>query len=195
MADEQQQQQRPIQIIDLPIDQIVPWDKNPRLNFGAVDAVAASIADFGMNVPIIVNSQNIVIAGHTRLLACKKLGYTSIPAVVIDHLTEEQQAAFNIADNKTASLAAWDDEKLRTIFEDLKLSDYDLSKTGFQTAEIDAIMSGWQSDIQAIEATQSSSEAAPGKIAITCRAADVEEIRAFLKDQVRGWPYEGVKIE
>ena len=77
-------------VIDLPIGEIIPYENNPRNNDGAVDAVAASIREFGFKVPVIVDKNNVLVAGHTRLKAAKKLGLAAVPAVYADDLTEEQ---------------------------------------------------------------------------------------------------------
>lgn len=89
-----------------------PYENNPRLNDGAVDAVAASIKEFGFKVPIVVDSDGVIVTGHTRLKAAKKLGLDSVPVIVADDLTPEQVKAFRLADNKTGELAQWDLDKL-----------------------------------------------------------------------------------
>lgn len=89
-----------------------PYENNPRLNDGAVDAVAASIKEFGFKVPIVVDSDGVIVTGHTRLKAAKKLGIDTVPVIVADDLTSEQVKAFRLADNKTGELAQWDLDKL-----------------------------------------------------------------------------------
>lgn len=89
-----------------------PYANNPRFNDGAVDAVAASIKEFGFKVPIVVDSDGVIVTGHTRLKAAKKLGIDTVPVIVADDLTPEQVKAFRLADNKTGELAQWDLGKL-----------------------------------------------------------------------------------
>lgn len=89
-----------------------PYEKNPRRNDRAVDAVAKSIEQFGFKVPIVIDADNVIIAGHTRYKAAKKLGLESVPCVVATDLSPEQVKAFRLVDNKTAELATWDFEKL-----------------------------------------------------------------------------------
>ena len=89
-----------------------PYANNPRLNDGAVDAVAASIKEFGFKVPIVVDSDGVIVTGHTRVKAAKKLGIDTVPVIVADDLTPEQVKAFRLADNKTGELAQWDLDKL-----------------------------------------------------------------------------------
>lgn len=114
-----------------PIKSIRPYDKNPRRNDQAVDAVAASIREFGWQQPIVVDRDGVIIAGHTRYKAAKKLKCDTVPVVVADDLTEDQVKAYRLADNKTGELAEWDtallDEELA------KLADFDMSQFGFDT--------------------------------------------------------------
>ena len=110
-------------------DELTPYAKNPRKNDEAVDAVAKSIEEFGFKVPIVIDSENNIICGHTRLKAAKKLKIDSVPCVIADDLTEEQIKAFRLADNKVGELAEWDfdllGEELDGIF------DIDMSEFGF----------------------------------------------------------------
>lgn len=91
-----------MKIYDLPIEDLIPYEKNPRNNKKAIDYVAASIEEFGFKVPIVVDSNKILVAGHTRLEAAKKLGLKSVPVLIADDLSGEQIKAFRLADNKTA---------------------------------------------------------------------------------------------
>lgn len=114
-----------------PIKSIRPYEKNPRRNDEAVDAVAASIKEFGWQQPIVVDKDGVIIAGHTRYKAAKKLKCDTVPVVVADDLTEDQVKAYRLADNKTGELAEWDtallDEELA------ELADFDMSQFGFDT--------------------------------------------------------------
>ena len=107
-----------------------PYENNPRINDGAVEAVAKSIDEFGFKVPIVVDSDYVIIAGHTRLKAAERLGLKSVPVVIADDLTEEQARAFRLADNKTAELAEWDFEKLNEELGDI--TDLDMQDFGFE---------------------------------------------------------------
>ncbi|TVQ62826.1 MAG: chromosome partitioning protein ParB [Phycisphaerales bacterium] len=123
-----------------PIDRPVPYDRNPRRNDHAVDAVASSIAAFGFRVPIVVDEDGVILAGHTRLKAAQKLGLGTVPVHVARGLTAEQARAYRIADNKTAELASWDAELLPIELEALQLADVDLASLGFDPAELSAIL-------------------------------------------------------
>ena len=112
----------------MPIASIKPYDKNPRRNDDAVDAVANSITEFGFKNPIIVGSDLTIIAGHTRWKAARKLGLKEVPVIIASDLTPEQVKAFRIIDNKTAELADWDLDLLKGEMDDL---DINWSEFGF----------------------------------------------------------------
>ena len=97
---------------NFPLSELRPYERNPRRNDRAVDAVAKSIEQFGFKIPIVIDADKVIIAGHTRYKAAKKLRLESIPCVVAEDLTPEQVKAFRLVDNKTAELATWDFEKL-----------------------------------------------------------------------------------
>lgn len=122
-----------MEIIEKRIDELIPYDRNPRNNEGAVDAVANSIREFGFKVPIVIDSQNVIIAGHTRLKAAKQLELDTVPCVVADDLTDEQAKAFRLADNKVSEIATWDMEILA---EELESLDIDMGVFGFDLSEI-----------------------------------------------------------
>lgn len=127
--------------IDLiPISEITPYDKNPRKNEHAVAIVAKSIQQFGFKVPIILDKNNVIVAGHTRVKAAQKLGLTELPVIWADDLTDEQIKAFRIMDNKSQDYSQWDFDLLKSEFNELKDLNYDLSFTGFNERELSALM-------------------------------------------------------
>lgn len=111
------------------VDSLIPYANNPRLNDNAVDAVAASIKEFGFKVPIVVDGENVIINGHTRLKAAHKLGLKQVPVIVADDLTPEQVKAFRLADNKTGELAQWDMAKLNIEIDGI--DEIDMAEFGF----------------------------------------------------------------
>lgn len=117
-------------ILDMNIKDLKPYEKNPRKNENAVEYVANSIREFGFKVPIVVDKNNIIVAGHTRFKAAKKLGLQEVPVIVADDLTEEQAKAFRLADNKVGEVATWDadllGEELSSIL-DLDMEDFGFS--------------------------------------------------------------------
>lgn len=123
-------------------DALVPYARNPRNNDNAVDAVAASIREFGFRQPIVVDEQLTILVGHTRLKAARKLGLTSVPVHVATGLTEAQRKAYRIADNKVGELAEWDNALLALELEDLRMADFDLSTLAMDEGEIDELLAG-----------------------------------------------------
>lgn len=101
-----------VKIIEVKTEDIIPYENNPRRNDQAVEKVAESIKQFGFKVPIVIDKENVIVSGHTRLKAAELLGLDKIPCIVADDLTEAQIKMFRLADNKTAELAEWDFEKL-----------------------------------------------------------------------------------
>lgn len=118
-----------MEIIYKKLSDLKEYENNPRNNEDAVEAVANSINEFGFKVPIIIDSNNIIIAGHTRYKASHRIGLTEVPCIIADDLTEEQIRAFRLVDNKTSELATWDIEKLNEELADLNL---DMSLFGFE---------------------------------------------------------------
>lgn len=113
-------------IVKLKVSDLIPYINNPRNNENAVDKVASSIKEFGFKVPIVIDKNNVVVNGHTRLLASKKLGLEEVPCIIADDLTDAQIKAFRIVDNKTSEYATWDKELLRVELDMLEEMDFDL---------------------------------------------------------------------
>ncbi len=125
-----------MKIENLKISEIKPYEKNPRKNEKAVEIVMKSIKEFGFKVPIILDRNNTIIAGHTRLKAAEKLGIKEIPCVRAEDLTEEQAKAFRIMDNKSSEFAEWDLELLKGELTSLQEADFRLELTGFSFKEL-----------------------------------------------------------
>ena len=131
-----------MQIQNVPITSVKPYEKNQRFNDDAVDAVAKSIKEFGWQQPIVTDKDMTVICGHTRLKAAERLGLTEVPVIVADNLTPEQVKAYRIADNKTGELAEWNYDLLPFEIKDLQDANFDLSLLGFDTDELDKLLNG-----------------------------------------------------
>lgn len=120
-------------------EDLIPYEKNPRHNEGAITAVAKSIEKFGFKVPIVVDASNVIVNGHTRLKAAKYLGLKEVPTIIADDLTPEQIKAFRLADNKVGEIATWDEELLNAELDelaDLDL-DFDMTEFGFDLPDIE----------------------------------------------------------
>lgn len=122
-------------ILELKIEELVPYENNPRVNDQAVEKVAASIREFGFKVPIVIDKDNVIVAGHTRLEAAKLLGLDVIPCIKADDLTEAQVREFRIIDNKSQELADWDLDIMRAELE--SITGIDMSEFGFLIQEIE----------------------------------------------------------
>ena len=120
-------------IHEVAVDAVTPYEKNPRkIPQEAIDRVAASIKEFGFKQPIVVDKDMVIIVGHTRLLAAKKLGYETVPVLVASDLSPEKARAYRLADNKTNELTSWDDELLMQELEAfLSVNDFDMESFGF----------------------------------------------------------------
>lgn len=118
-----------MEIIEVDVNEVIPYAGNPRNNSEAVELVANSIKEFGFKVPILIEKNKTIIAGHTRVLAAKKLGMKTVPAILADDLTEEQIRAYRLADNKTAEAATWNEDLLQKELDEIL--DIDMSLFGF----------------------------------------------------------------
>ena len=125
-----------------PLAEVRPYEKNPRVNDMAVEAVARSIREFGFRQPIVVDANGVIVVGHTRWKAAAKLGLERVPVHVAGELTPAQARAYRIADNKTADLAQWDLELLPGELGELKLLDVDLNSLGFSDDELGQLFGG-----------------------------------------------------
>ena len=124
-----------------PIDRLVPYARNARTHSDEqVAQVAASIKEFGWTNPILAGGDGVIIAGHARLLAARKLGLTEVPVIVLDHLSETQRRALVLADNRLALNAGWDEEMLRVELESLKEDAFNLDLVGFSDEELQTLL-------------------------------------------------------
>lgn len=126
-----------MEIVMKTLKEIMPYEKNPRKNDDAVKYVAESIKQFGFKVPIVIDRDGVIVAGHTRYKAAKKLKLDAVPCIVADDLTEEQIKAFRLADNKVAEKAEWDFVLLTEELDDLFGFDMDLFGFGDEDEEED----------------------------------------------------------
>ncbi len=128
-----------VKIEYIPIGEINEYANNPRDNEKAVESVINSIREFGIRVPAIIDKDNVIIAGHTRIKAAIQLGYTEFPCVRAADLTTIEAKALRLADNRMQEDSEWDTEALAAEFDALRKNGYDLLNTGFNEFEIDGI--------------------------------------------------------
>ncbi|RDE49485.1 MAG: DNA modification methylase [Candidatus Accumulibacter meliphilus] len=131
------------------VEALIPCARNPRTHTAEqVAKIAASIVEYGWTNPILVDGDNGIVAGHGRLAAARKLNLDDVPVIELAHLTPTQKRAYLIADNRMALDAGWDDAMLALELEELKLTDFDLSLTGFDADEIEALLADEHTDAE-----------------------------------------------
>ena len=135
-----------MEIIYKKVGDLIPYEKNPRNNTKAVKYVAKSIEEFGFKQPIIIDRDNVVVCGHTRLKASEQLGIEEVPCIVADDLTDEQIKAFRLADNKVSEQAEWDIGLLNEELDDIL--NVDMSEFGFDIFSMDDLeeMEGYNAE-------------------------------------------------
>jgi DNA modification methylase len=156
---------RRIAVVYRAIDALGPDPRNARIHSKRqIRQIAASIREFGFNVPVLVDADLKVIAGHGRLLACKELGWREVPTIGLDHLSEAQARAFMIADNRLTEIARWDDRLLAEQLKELSLLDLDFSieLTGFEMGEIDLRIASLEAETMQSDGSNAVPEIAAG---------------------------------
>ena len=145
-----------LKVKNIPLETIKGYKNNPRrVSEEAVNAVSASIKEFGFKVPVILDKDNVIVAGHTRVLAAQKLGLAEIPCIVADDLTPEQIRAFRLVDNKTAELTGWDFEKLNLELEELN---FDMGDFGFDVGGDDIDTGAFFTEAEAVQQPEKNGE-------------------------------------
>lgn len=175
-------------VIEMNVTELKPYEKNPRINDAAVERVALSIKEFGFKVPIVADRNNVIVAGHTRLKAAERLGLATVPVVKADDLTDDQVRAFRLADNKTAELAEWDFAKL---WEELEETEMDMGLFGFaqnegggryEPRERDQEAEDYYSYIENEYGEDSGLESF--NVFVSCKSeAEIEWLKAFLHEE------------
>lgn len=130
------------------IDRVRPYEKNPRRNDKAVQAVAESIREFGFRQPIVVDSDGVIVVGHTRYKAALKLGLKTVPVHVAADLTPQQARAYRLADNRTAENAEWDVDLLPIELGELREGGFDLKLAGFSDKELAEYLREFDTDLE-----------------------------------------------
>ncbi|HHK74528.1 MAG TPA: site-specific DNA-methyltransferase, partial [Rhizobiales bacterium] len=131
----------------IPTAELIPYARNARTHSDEqVGQITASIAEFGFVNPVLVGEDNVIIAGHGRLLAASRLGMETVPVIKLGHLSETQRRALVIADNRLAEAAGWDEEMLAIELQALMDDEFDVDITGFDADEIDNLLAGLEDD-------------------------------------------------
>ncbi len=133
-------------VVDLPLERLIPYARNPRKNESAVATVAASLREFGWRQPIVVDEEMVILAGHTRLEAARQLGLASAPVHIARGLTPAQARAYRLMDNRASENAEWDEALLGLELGDLQGDGFDLALTGFDDDELNRLLAGLGDD-------------------------------------------------
>lgn len=175
-----------MKITQRPVDKVTPYDRNPRKNEAAVDKVARSLEEFGWQQPIVVDGDGVVIVGHTRLLAAKRLGHKTVPVLVAKDLSPERVKAYRLADNRTHEEAEWDPELLALELGELQEAGYELEFTGFDEAEIAEALDAENADDDGAD-TGSQLEGLIYQVIVSCdnEAAQLALLERFEKEGLK----------
>jgi len=160
-----------IQVERWPVERLIPYARNARIHSPEqIAQIAASIAEFGWTNPILLGSDGVIIAGHARLLAARKLGMAEVPIIMLGHLSESQRRALVIADNRLALNAGWDEEMLRVELDALREDEFNLDLLGFEVDELEALLAepetenAGNTDDDAVPETPESAVTVPGDV-------------------------------
>lgn len=153
--------------------EIRPYENNPRMNDGGVQPVIESIKAYGFKVPIVVDRNNVVVCGHTRLKAALEMGLEKVPCIIANDLTDEQVRAFRIADNKVSDFSIWDNKLLLEELTELEESDW---FTGFEFAELDSLDVLNERDNSAVEDNEDGVT-----YEVVCRSMNLERVEKIRK--------------
>ena len=188
-----------MKVQNIKIEKLVPYENNPRNNDGAVEYVMNSIKQFGFKVPIVIDKDNVIVAGHTRYRAAIELDLKEVPVIIADDLTPEQIKAFRLADNKTAEKASWDYTKLGKEIEDLMAIDdlgFDLTELGFGEFELTALTSDFEPEGFDEEDTEGYEETGESllvrkRVIISYMPEDEDKVKELLGlDEIKGVTYD-----
>lgn len=168
-------------------DSVIPYARNPRKNSAAVDKVAASIKEFGWRQPIVVDKENVIIAGHTRLLAAQKLGMDEVPVHVAD-LTDAQAKAYRLADNRISEDADWDIDLLGLEIRELDDLGFELDLTGFDNTELSALM-GKVDELESMPMLADGDKGCLQQITFTLHDDQAETVKEALAEAKKMGPF------
>ena len=173
-----------MKVENYPIESVIPYARNPRKNDEAATKVAASIKEFGWQQPIVVDSEMVIIAGHTRLLAAQRLGLDEVPVAIAADLSPEQVKAYRLADNRVSEESSWDSDLLPIELDELKGFGFDLKLLGFDDKELVSILSNDLDSAEDVLNEESYSEVF--NIIITCKDEKDQE-QVFVKLNSEGY--------
>lgn len=168
-------------IVNLPVDALSLYDNNARTHSAAqIDQIIASIKEFGFTAPIIVDENNMIMAGHGRYAAAKKMGLETVPCIVLRHLTPAQKRAYVIADNRIAENAGWNRELLALELTELDIAEFDLAVIGFSDKELEKLLPGMSAISDALPELPDGEKSAYQQMTFTLHNTQAELVKAAI---------------
>lgn len=169
-----------VEVIRKKIGDLIPYENNPRINDDAVKVVMKSISEFGFRIPIVIDMNNVIIAGHTRIIAAENLKIKEVPCLIANDLTPEQVKAFRLVDNKTSEFSTWDFEKLEKEMSELADLDFDMSSFGFFQTDDGYIEGFFIDEDSSTETNEKAVEKNKVLIEFSLNEQTIEEIETLL---------------
>lgn len=189
----------------MPVGRLIPYVRNARTHSAdQIAQIAASIAEFGFTNPILIGEDDVIIAGHGRLMAAQQLGLPDVPVIVLDHLSEAQRRALVIADNRLAEHAGWDQDLLRAELVALRDEEFDLDLLGFDDAALDEILAGFDDGLSSLRAGGGDDGEAPSQPGAAGALAErfgvppfsvLDARKGWWQDRKRAWIDIGIRSE
>lgn len=178
-----------------PVDDLIPYARNARVHSERqINQIAASIREFGFTVPVLLDGENGIIAGHGRVEAARKLAMDSVPCIDLEHLSETQKRAYILADNKLALNAGWDDELLGIELDSLAEAGFDSELSGFSFAEIEGLKGAWEPDWEKVNEVKEDLPAMRAKVVVTCREVDAVDVLSTVERACKESGIEGIDV-
>ena len=179
------------QIEQIPVADLIPYARNARTHSEEqVGQIAGSIQEFGFNVPVLIDGQNSIIAGHGRVLAAQRLKLDAVPCIRLTHLTDAQRRAYILADNRIALNSGWDEAMLQVELEELHADEVDLGLLGFDAGELEKLMGFDVADVAPPELASGDREPFQ-QMTFTLHDEQVEAIKAAVERAKAAGPFSG----
>lgn len=176
------------------VEKLIPYAMNSRTHSDEqIAELASSIREFGFTVPIVVDDDNTILAGHGRLAAARLLNLTEVPVSKVSDWSEVEKKAYVIKENQLALMAGWDNDILKLEFEALEGLGYDVGRLGFPDYELDLIRNGWESDLTFDDSTDSESDESV-TIKVKCSGLDSDDVRSTIERAIAESGIDGVTV-
>jgi len=184
------------EIVIKKVSDLTPYAQNSRIHTAEqVAQIAQSIETFGFTIPILIDENGVIIAGHGRVMALDRLGKDQAPCIVAKGWSEGKRAAYVIADNKHTLNGKWDYEKLGEQFKFLENLDFDITLTGFSLDEVEDVLSEWDTDHEFIDKINAADEPLTSKLIVTGSDDELDMFEEWLQGQLADLGYESIEVQ